>query len=923
MTTQRTQQTAAGSPGGTEAQLHWAQADAVYVLNELGSDPQKGLSSEEAARRLKEYGPNRLAAAPRRTFFQMLWEQLTEPLVLILFGAAVLSAVLAEWTDVVVILAIALLNAVLGASQERRAEASLEALKRMGAPTARVVRDGHVRHVPVEEIVPGDVLLLEAGDSVPADARVLEAASLQADESTFTGESEPVTKRVEPLDPPKVHGFGDLANLVFNGTTITYGRGAAVVYATGMNTALGKIAGLLADEPDEQTPLQRKMAEVGRTLGLAAGVLVLLVFVIGLLQGQALVDMLMTSVSLAVAAIPEGLPAIVTIVLALGVQRMAERRAIVRRLPAVETLGAATVIASDKTGTLTLNRMTVTHLVTFAGEVRLEVEAGDKTSELDGPPAPDVAWLVAGGALANDARLEEEKGEVKPVGDPTETALLLAARRLGLSLEALARAVPREVELPFDSERKRMTTFHRLSEASERFLPDASQLGPVIAFTKGAPDVVLERCSRVLTADGIRPLSASDRERMLAENARLAYQSLRVLAVACRPWPAPPDPLEPETAEQDMIFIGLIGMLDPPRPEVAQSIQEAKEAGIRTLMVTGDHAATAAAIAKRLDLIDSDEARVISGRELDDMDDQALREAVKMVNVFARVSPEHKLRIVRALKANGAVVAVTGDGVNDAPALKGADIGCAMGVTGTDVSRAAADMVLADDNYATIVAAVREGRVIYDNIRKAIHYLLSCNIGEIVAIFLGIALGLGSPLTPIQILWVNLVTDGLPALALGVEPAEPGIMRRRPRQPKESVFSGGLGVNIIWQGLLLGLLTLGVYWWGLNHGTPAEARTLAFATLAFTQLAHSFNVRSADASLFAIGWLSNRPLLLAVAASALLQIVVLTVPFLSTVFDVTAPAAHRWWPLLPATVTPWVVVELIKALRRGRERAAA
>nr|MBO2471967.1 calcium-translocating P-type ATPase, SERCA-type [Bacillota bacterium] len=937
MTTERTSNTASHPTAGAADQLRWAQPDAAAVLAALGSDAQTGLSSSEAAARLARYGPNKLPSAPRRSFVQMLWEQLTEPLVLVLLGAAVLSAVLREWVDVFVILAIALLNAVLGATQEQRAEASLEALKRISAPTARVVRDGHVRQIPAEELVPGDIILLEAGDSVPADARLLETAALKVDESTLTGESEPVEKRAAPIDAAQVHGLGDLANLVFSGTTVTYGRGVGVVYATGINTALGKIAGILAEEPAEETPLQRRMAEVGRTLGLVAGGLVVLVFVIGLVQGQSFIDMLLTSVSLAVAAIPEGLPAIVTIVLALGVQRMAQRRAIVRRLPAVETLGAATVIASDKTGTLTLNRMTVTHLVTLASEVRLDVEgdtaapsageaadAGDSGSARPSAPplAPDVAWLVAGGALANDARLEEDAGELKLVGDPTETALLVAARRMGVDLSALEKAAPRVAELPFDSDRKRMTTFHRMTEEAERFVPGARALGPVLAFTKGAPDVVLERCRSVLDGNGVRPLTDADRQRILADNARLAELALRVLAVACRPWSSVPERPDAEEAEQDLIFIGIVGMFDPPRPEVAQSIQEAKQAGIRTLMVTGDHAATAAAIAKRLGLIgEGEEARVISGRELDAMDDQALQEAVKVVSVFARVSPEHKLRIVRALKANGAVVAVTGDGVNDAPALKGADIGCAMGISGTDVSRAAADMVLADDNYATIVAAVREGRVIYANIRKAIHYLLSCNIGEIVAIFLGIALGLGSPLTPIQLLWVNLVTDGLPALALGVEPAEPSVMRRRPRHPKESVFSGGLGVHIAWQGILLGLLTLGAYWWGLNHGTPAQARTLAFATLVFTQLAHSFNVRSTDASLFTIGWFTNRPLLLAVAVSAVLQLAVMTVPFLEPVFDVTPLDAQHWRVLLPAVAAPWVGVELVKALRRRSSAA--
>lgn len=918
---------------GIASQLDLAVANTDAVLRDFHSHPESGLTEDEAARRLKRHGPNRLPEAAGRSWAQMFWEQITEPLVLVLLAAAALSALLGEWADVVVIAAIAVLNALLGASQERRAEASLAALKEMGAPAARVVRDGHVRELPVDGLVPGDIILLEAGDSVPADARLLEAAALKVDESTLTGESEAVEKLTEPLNPDDVHGLGDLANLVFKGTSIAYGRGRAVVYATGTNTALGKIASLLADEPQEQTPLQRKMAEVGRTLGLAAGALVLLVFLIGVVRGQNIVDMLLTSVSLAVAAIPEGLPAIVTIVLALGVQRMARRRAIIRRLPAVETLGTANVIASDKTGTLTLNRMTVTRIVTPTGELRLDAGDGRSDSSHDNPtrrtnkvqaedgdaPGPDVNVLLIGAALANDGRLEEEHGHVRPVGDPTETALLVAAHRFDFRLVELAAALPRVAELPFDSERKRMTTFHTLSKDSAKLLPHIAELGAIVAFTKGAPDVVIERCTAVYGSGGVRPLDDEGRARLLADNDRLANDALRVIAVACRAWDAVPDALTPDTVENEFIFLGLIGMLDPPRPEVARSIREAKQAGIRTLMVTGDHAATAAAIAKRLELVDSDkELRVITGRELDEMDDTTLRQAVNSITVFARVSPEHKLRIVRALKANGAVVAVTGDGVNDAPALKGADIGCAMGITGTDVSRAAADMVLADDNYSTIVAAVREGRVIYDNIRKAIHYLLSCNIGEIVAIFLGIALGLGSPLTPIQILWVNLVTDGLPALALGVEPAEPGVMNRRPRNPRQSIFGGGLGLNIVWQGFMLGLLTLGVYWWGLNNVSVEQARTLAFATLAFTQLAHSFNVRTADTSLFRIGWLSNRPLLVAVTASALLQLAVMTIPVLTSVFDVVPLTGEHIRILVPIALAPWVIVELVKLARTSR-----
>ncbi|BAS29211.1 ATPase [Limnochorda pilosa] len=927
--------------GAPSDDLRWATTDSLVVAQELGVAPDRGLSQEEAARRLAAHGPNRLEEPPGRSFARMLWDQVTEILVLILLGAAVLSAVLGEWADVAVILLIVVLNAFLGASQECRAEASLAALKRMGAPGARVVREGHLREVAAQELVPGDVIQVEAGDHVPADARILEAAALRVDESALTGESEPVEKGPAPLDATGVHGLGDLGNLLFSGTTVAYGRARAVVYATGMRTALGRIAGLLASEPAEATPLQRRMAEVGRTLGLAAGVLVAVVFIVGLLRGQPIIQMLLTAVSLAVAAIPEGLPAIVTIVLALGVQRMAERRAIVRRLPAVETLGTATVIASDKTGTLTLNRMTVTHLVTPVAEYGVSTDgtgdgpeaatgegggAGTATLLLAGPPADglaaDLAWLLAGAALANDARVEEEDGVWRPVGDPTETALLEAARRLGLELTELEQALPRQAELPFDSDRKRMTTFHLVGDQARVVLGDRRDLagrGPVLAFTKGAPDLVLERCSRILRGEGTDLLDETERARILEANDRMARGALRVLAVACRSWDAVPEPLEAETAERDLILLGLVGMIDPPRAEAAASVQEARRAGIRTLMVTGDHATTAEAIARSLSLAGPGDPGALSGRELDRLDDEALRETVRRVSLFARVSPEHKLRIVRALKANGEVVAVTGDGVNDAPALKGADIGCAMGITGTDVAREAADMVLADDNYATIVSAVREGRVIYANIRKSIHYLLSCNVGEIVAIFFGIALGMGSPLTPIQILWVNLVTDGLPALALGVEPPEPGVMDRSPRNPRESVFGGGIGGLTIWQGALIGLLTLGVFAWARQMGDLARAQTLAFATLAFAQLAHSFNVRSAFGSLFRIGWFSNRPLLLAVATSGLLQCAVLVLPFLAPFFDVTGLSSREAAVIAAASVAPWVVVEGVKAVLRRRQ----
>ncbi len=902
----------------------WYLMDREDAAKALETDIHTGLTPEEAARRLEKYGPNELEAQAARSIWDMLLDQFKDVLVLMLIGAALISGLVGEIEDSLIILLIVVLNGILGVVQESKAENSLAALRKLSAPAAAVVRGGKVKQIPARELVPGDVILLEAGTNIPADARLVEAANLRCEEAALTGESVPVEKSTIPLDDPEA-GLGDRVNMVFSGTSAVYGRGRAVVVGTGMQTEIGKIASMIQKAPQEPTPLQIKLAELGKTLGVVALILVVGVFVMGLLRGEPAFEMFMTAISLAVAAIPEGLPAIVTIVLALGVQRMARRRAIIRKLPAVETLGTATVIASDKTGTLTQNEMTVTHVYVNgrmlevtgqgyepAGEFRLQ-EGETKQEPLEDD---HLSVLLHGFALANDARLDAGANGYGIIGDPTEGALVVLAAKAGLAVDD-EQAYPRIGEIPFDSRRKRMTTFHELNGAGS--LGSGALPSGIVSFCKGAPDVLLTLCTHIYADGGIRPLTDAEREELLEVNASMGQQALRVLALALRHWEAMPDDISPETVEADMVFVGFAGMIDPPRPEVKDAVKEAKLAGIRTIMVTGDHKLTATAIAKDLGILENDEQLVVSGPELEKMTDTELDQVIEKVRVFARVSPEHKMRIVDALKKKDHVVAMTGDGVNDAPALKGADIGAAMGITGTDVAKEASEMVLADDNFATIVAAVAEGRTIYDNIRKAIYYLLSCNIGEILAIFVAIMLGWGRPLTAIQILWINLVTDGLPALALGVEPAEAGVMRQKPRRLRESVFAGGMGARILLYGCLIGLLGVTAYYLGIRRGVPlATARTMSFATLAFAQLFQALNVRSSE-SLFRVGLFSNKYMVLAVAGSISLQLLVMLVPFLQGVFEVTPLGLAHWEVVIALALVPVIVGELQKlAVRISR-----
>lgn len=900
----------------------WYRMSAKEAAAALQTDMSMGLEPGQAAERLKKYGTNELEALPGRSIYSMLLDQFKEVMVLMLIAAAIISGLVGEVKDSMIILLIVLLNAILGVVQESKAENALAALKKLSAPVATVIRGGKPQQIPARELVPGDVIFLEAGTNIPADARLLEVANLRCEEAALTGESVPVEKTITPLQSQDV-GIGDLINMVFSGTTAVYGRGKALVVGTGMQTEIGKIASMIQAVPQEPTPLQLKLDELGKSLGAVALVLVVLVFLAGLLRGEPAFEMFMMAISLAVAAIPEGLPAIVTIVLALGVQRMIRRQAIIRKLPAVETLGTATVIASDKTGTLTQNAMTVTHV--YVNNELLEVKGQgyepvgeflEETGEVREQPLADqhLNLLLHGFSLANDAGFDANSDGYAIIGDPTEGALVVLAAKAGIQVSDNG-VYPRVGEIPFDSRRKRMTTLHRLDGIGD--LAGIEVLDKeLISFTKGAPDVLLPLCGYVYSQGDIRPLTDSDRQSLLEINASLGQKALRVLALAFRGWDGLPTTISPETVEQGLVFVGFAGMIDPPRPEVKTAVELAKEAGIRTVMITGDHKLTATAIAAGLGILEDEGQLVVTGPELEKLSDLELEQMIEKVRVFARVSPEHKVRIVEALKAEGHVVAMTGDGVNDAPALKRADIGASMGITGTDVAKEASEMVLADDNFATIVAAVAEGRTIYANIRKAIYYLLSCNVGEIFAIFMSIMLGWGRPLTAIQILWINLVTDGLPALALGVEPPEPRVMHQKPRSNQESVFAGGMSYRIILYGCLIGTLGLLAYYFGLRRGLSIDkARTMAFATLAFSQLFQALNARSTQ-SLFRVGLFSNRYIVFAFIGSAALQLMVMIIPALRQVFGVVPLELQSWDLVIGLSLVPVLVGEIQKLMAR-------
>ena len=915
----------------------WYLLKTEEVLKELGTDAVRGLSGAEAAVRLKRYGLNELVDRGQKSRWAILGEQMKALMVIILIVAAVASAVLGDWKDAIAILTIVVLNAMLGFSQEYRAEKAMAALKRMSTPLVRIRRDGQVREISSRELAPGDIVLLEAGNVVPADLRLMESVNLRIQEAALTGESEPVEKDTLALED-KEAAIGDRHNMAFMGTVVTYGRGQGVVANTGMNTELGAIAAMIQTVESEPTPLQRRMDQLGRGLAVAAVALVALIFIEGILRGGFGIDnlklMFLTAVSMAVAAVPEGLPAVVTIALALGAQRMLKRNALIRKLPAVETLGSVTVICSDKTGTLTENKMTVMAL-DVAGH-RLDLiehlrgagpilESGDERLNIL-KMKPALPLMLAGSALCNDATLKAgpgASGNYQTIGDPTEGALLVAAARMGLLKSDLDALFPRVAEVPFESERKRMSTIHRCPApgvpAPEFFRPLSGT--SYVCFTKGSVDGLLDISSEVWI-DGRRELLGEDwRKRIIAANEQMAQNGVRVLGMAFRGMDEAPKSPDSRDVERDLVFVGLIGMIDPPRAEVKAAVATCKTAGIRPVMITGDHPLTAGHIARELGIADEG-GRVLMGLELEKMSLEQLEEIVEQVPVFARVSPEHKLKIVQALQDRGHIVAMTGDGVNDAPALKKANIGVAMGITGTDVSKEAADMVLRDDNFTTIVAAVEEGRVIYDNIRKFIKYLMSTNSGELWLMLAAPLIGMPLPLLPLQILWMNLVTDGLPALALSVEPPERNAMKRPPYRLHESIFGQGMGWHIIWVGLLMAVVSLGMgYWaWRANH---EHWQSMVFTTLTLSQMGHVLAIRSDRESLFKRGLLSNRPLLIAVIITTGLQLALLYTPFLRSFFKTMPLSLLELVISLGLSSVIFWAVELEKMLKRRRRIACS
>ena len=857
------------------------------AVQTLGTDPARGLNQRECQRRLEQYGKNELRPAKRRGLPTRFFSQFQDLMVLILLAAAAVSFAVSwvrgdgEYVDSLIILAIVVCNAVIGTVQEVRADRAIQALKKLSSPHAWVIREGRRQRVESSQLVPGDLVVLQAGDLVPADLRLLKSAELKIEESALTGESVPAEKDAGAHCPGNAP-LGERKNMAFASTGVASGAGVGVVSATGMDTAMGRIAHMLEHEQSPQTPLQQRLKRMGKVMGVGVVLICAVIFLLGLFQQRPPLEMFMIAISLGVAAIPEGLTAVVTIVLAMGIKRMAQKRAIVRHLPAVETLGSTQVICSDKTGTLTQNKMTVVAFSSARGEERLD------------SPAAQFALELA--ALCSDA---QEVGE-KITGDPTETAFLRACKRGKGELEG---CYPRVGEIPFTSARKRMTTAHRLPEGGFRLI------------AKGAPDVLIARCTQLLQGGEIRPLTGAMKAKLLSDNSRLAERALRVLAVAYRDVSALPS--DDRESESQLIFCGLIAMEDPPRPGVKEAVAQCKRAGILPVMITGDHAATALAIGQRLGIAESS-SQVMTGPELDRLDDGALSKKVFQYRIFARVSPEHKVKLVRAFQQRGMVVAMTGDGVNDAPALKAADIGCAMGKNGTEVAQSAADMVLTDDDFSTIVAAVREGRGIYQNIRKTVHFLLSCNIGEILVVFVAFLLRAPTPLLAIQLLWVNLVTDSFPALALGADPIQGDVMEQPPHKREEGVFSGGVGFAVAVEGCLVGALallayTIGRAFFDYDPAAPAIGRTMAFCVLSLSQLVHSFNMRS-EHSVLKLGLLSNRKLVAACGFCAFLMVSVVLFPPLSSLFQTTALTALQWLVVAALSLCPLLVVEGEKLL---------
>ena len=921
---------------GDDVSKSWHALSSEETLKALETKLETGLTSEEAVRMSGIHGLNQLVEAPRPTFLKLVFNQLNSFVIILLIVAALISAILGEWIDASAILAIVVLNAVMGVIQESRAEQALAALKKLAAPDAQVLRDGHRISVPARELVPGDIVFLETGNFIPADIRLIEAINLRVEEAALTGESVPVQKNAL-LVLDRDASLGDRKNTAFMGTTISYGRGRGVVISTGMHTQLGMIATMLQAVENEVTPLQRRLDQLGKTLGIASIFICSLVFVAGIIQGGDLLEMFMVAVSLAIAAVPEGLPAIVTISLALGMREMINRHALIRRLSSVETLGSATIICSDKTGTLTQNEMTVTRMwvdgqmidITGRGyQPEGSFQINNQSIDLHNYPAALTTLWV--GALNNDAQIDHatnDENGYRIIGDPTEGALLVAAAKAGAAQADLNLNYPREKEVPFDSNRKRMVTIHAIRDPHPEdispFIDDSLREDYVIAV-KGAPDVVLNLCNRyqAMNAQEAKPLDDAGRQRILDANDAMTKNALRVLGVAYRIVPDAPDENNTEDLEKDLIFVGLLGMIDPARPQVQPALERARKAGVRTIMITGDYPNTARAVAEDIDLLLPDH-HVLTGNDLNEMDDERLKKEVEMTDVFARVSPEHKMRIVDALRANDEIVAMTGDGVNDAPAIKRADIGIAMGITGTDVAKETADMVLTDDNYASIVSAIEQGRIIYSNIRKFVYYLICCNLAEILIIFLPTVFGrflypanpgVLSPLAPIQLLLLNLVTDGAPALALGTEKGDPDIMDQKPRPSKEPIINRFMLTGVVVQTIAISAVTLVAFGIGLSHNV-IYAETMAFITLSASELVRAYTARSERYPLLKIGVFSNKWMNYAVLASFALLMAVIYIPFFNTIFNTVPLGWTEWRLVLPLLLLPSLTAEVTKYIQ--------
>ena len=905
---------------------NWFSKSVEEVKNELATDLEKGLTNEQVTKQREKYGTNELKTQKKKSLFVKFLEQFKDFMIIVLIIAAVVSGVVGYMegdgiTDSIIILIVVIVNAIIGVAQEAKAEKSLEALQKLSSHSAKVMRNGNLAVVPSKELVPGDIVILDTGDFVPADLRIIESANLKSQEASLTGESVPVEKNEKIINDEKV-GIGDRVNMLFSSSLITYGRGKGIVVETGMNTEVGKIAGIINDTVKSETPLQTKLNKLGKTLGLAALVICAVIFGIGLLYGKEPIDMFMTAVSLAVAAIPEGLAAVSTIVLAIGVQRMVKKHAIVKKLPAVETLGSSTVICSDKTGTLTQNKMTVKKVFYDGNLVNLEDIKQEEIKD-------DLEKLVYVSMLCNDTKVGKDN---ELTGDPTETALIDMGFNLSFKPE-LFEMLPRVAEIPFDSDRKLMTTIHKLNDK-------------YIVYTKGGVDELLKRCNKYIINNELKDDLDSYKPTIYKNNEEMAKNALRVLAMGYKELDHMPTEEEVKNMESDLIYIGMVGMIDPPREEAKLAVEKCKTAGIKTVMITGDHKITATAIAKSLGILENED-EAITGAELEEMSDEDLKKNIRKYSVYARVSPEHKVRIVKAWQANGEIVSMTGDGVNDAPALKTADIGCAMGMVGTDVAKEAADVILTDDNFATVVSAVEEGRRIYDNILKAIQFLLSSNVGEIIVLFVailitpllsnifGIDIKLIEPLLPIHILWVNLVTDSLPALALAVDPAEKDIMNRKPLKPGKGIFTKGMTWRIVYQGIMIGLITLAAFVIGLatpdsslpevyndagvrlsNEEVKVEiGQTMAFTVLALSELVHVFNIRNNKKSIFKTKVFNNSKLVLAIGVSAALMLVILLVPGLRHIFSIPVLPTQNIIEIILLVFAPLVIVELFKLFK--------